>query len=143
MDGKSKSDQSVKLVRYHWQLDVYRKAVEAATDIFEASKAFPSEERFSLTDQVRRSSRSVSAQVAEAWRRRKYEAVFVNKLNESEGEAAETQGWLEYAVKCGYLGRNQARDLHKIYDQIIGKLVNMGNNPEPWILKKTRATANP
>jgi len=128
----------MKLVRYHWQLDVYRQAVEAAMQIFELTKSFPSEERFSLTDQVRRSSRSVSAQIAEAWRRRKYEAVFVNKLNESEGEGAETQGWLEYAVKCGYLNRNSGRDLHKQYDHIIGKLVNMGNDPKPWILNKSR-----
>jgi len=87
----------MKMVKYHWQLDVYRLAVDAAMEIFDYTKSFPKDERYSLTDQIRRSSRSVSAQIAEAWRRRKYEAVFVNKLNESEGEAAETQGWLEYA----------------------------------------------
>ena len=89
----------------------------------------------SLTDQIRRSSRSVSSAIAEGWRRRKYEKVFVNKLNESESEAAETQVWLVYAVKCGYIDRDVGKNLHKTYDNIIGKLVTMGNNPDPWLLK--------
>jgi four helix bundle protein len=131
----------MKLVKYHWELDVYKLAVEAAMGIFELTKAFPVEERYSLTDQIRRSSRSVSAQIAEAWRRRKYEAVFVNKLNESEGEAAETQGWLEYAVKCGYMNRNQGKDLHKSYDSILGKLVTMGNRPDAWTMSKSRTSS--
>jgi four helix bundle protein len=130
----------MKLIKFHWQLDVYKLAVEAAMEIFELSKKFPPEERYSLTDQVRRSSRSVSVQVAEAWRRRKYEAVFVNKLNESEGEAAETQGWLEYAVKCGYLDRGAGRKLHRAYDHVMGKLVIMGNRPEIWVLQKKRSS---
>ena len=127
----------MKLIKYHWQLDVYKLAVDAAMEIFECTKSFPKEERYSLTDQIRRSSRSVSVQVAEAWRRRKYEPVFVNKLNESEGEAAETQGWLEYAVKCGYLNRNKGRQIHRTYDRILGKLVTMGNNPKRWVLAKS------
>ena len=128
-----------KRIQYHWDLDVYQMSVEAAMQIFEISKGFPKEEIYSLTDQIRRSSRSVSAILAEGWRRRKYEKAFVNKLNESEGEAAETQVWLEFAVKCKYLDRKIGKELHKLYDKIIGKLVNMGNNPEPWILK-TKAT---
>ena len=120
----------MKLIKYHWQLDAYKLAVDAAMEIFHASKNFPKEETYSLTDQIRRSSRSVSAQIAEAWRRRKYEQVFVNKLNESEGEAAETQGWLEYAVKCGYLNASEGRKLHRIYDQVLGKLVTIGNSPK-------------
>jgi four helix bundle protein len=128
----------MKLIKYHWQLDVYKLAVDAAMEIFELTKRFPREEMYSLTDQIRRSSRSVSAQVAEGWRRRKYEAVFVNKLNESEGEAAETQGWIEHAVKCAYLNESEGRKLHRKYDQVMGKLVNMGNSPERWILNKTR-----
>ncbi len=127
----------MKMIRYHWQLDVYKLAVEAARELFELSKAFPREERYALTDQIRRSSRSVSAQIAEAWRRRKYEAVFVNKLNESEGEAAETRGWLEYTVKCGYVERGIGRDIHRKYDRILGKLVTMGNHPKRWILART------
>ena len=127
----------MRMVKYHWQLDVYKLAVDSAMQIFEFTKSFPKEERYSLTDQIRRSSRSVSVQIAEGWRRRKYEAVFVNKLNESEGEAAETQGWLEYAVKCGCLNRNVGRQIHRTHDRILGKLVTMGNNPKRWILSKS------
>ena len=112
-------------------------SVEAAMEIFALTKAFPREEMYSLTDQIRRSSRSVSGQIAEGWRRRKYEAAFINKLNEAEGEAAETQSWLEYSVKCGYMTRVQGKSIHKVYDQIIGKLVTMGNRPETFILGKT------
>lgn len=127
----------MKMIKYHWELDVYKLAVDSAMEIFELTKTFPPEERYSLTDQIRRASRSVSVQIAEGWRRRKYEAVFVNKLNESEGEAAETQGWLEYAVKCGYLNRNTGRQIHRAYDRVLGKLVTMGNHPKRWILSKT------
>ena len=126
-------------IRYHWELDVYKLSVEAAMEIFEASKEFPAEERYSLTDQIRRSSRSVSGQIAEAWQRRKYEAVFVNKLNESEGEGAETQTWLEYAVRCSYITAKRGRELHKSYNHILGKLVTMGNNPKPWVLPRRTA----
>src|SRR5436190_9940061 len=119
----------MKLIKYHWELEVYKMSVETAMQIFELSKKFPKD---SLTDQIRRSSRSVSGQIAEGWRRRKYENVFVNKLNESEGEAAETQSWLEYSVRCGYMTAKDGRELHRTYDQIIGKLVKMGNNPTPW-----------
>ena len=125
------------MIQYHWELDVYQLSVTVATRIFELTKSFPKEEMYSLTDQIRRSSRSVSGQIAEAWRRRKYEAAFVNKLNESEGEAAETQVWLEYSMKCGYIERITCEELHAIYDQIIGKLVTMGNNPKRWVLRKS------
>src|SRR6185295_5567834 len=124
----------MKLIKNHWQLDVYKLAMEMSRQVFQLSKSFPKEETYSLTDQIRRSSRSVSAQIAEAWRRRKYEAVFVNKLNEAEGEGAETQTWLEYAVRCDYLPAATGRELHKLYDRILGKLVNMGNNPKQWVL---------
>lgn len=121
-------------IQYHWDLDVYRMSVESAMEIFKRSRAFPREEMYSLTDQIRRSSRAVSSAIAEAWRRRKYEKAFVNKLNESESEAAETQVWLEYAVKCHYMTGEVGEELHKSYDHIIGKLVNMGNKPEVWCL---------
>lgn len=125
-------------ISHHWQLDVYKLSVEAAMRIFQISKKFPREEMYSPTDQVRRSSRSVSGQIGEGWRRRKYEAVLVNKLNEAEGEAGETQVWIEYAVKCEYLSAKVGRELHRTYDRIIGKLVTMGNNPEPWLLQKRK-----
>lgn len=105
-------------------------------ELFRLLKGFPAEERYSLTDQMRRGSRSVSAQVAEAWRRRKYEGVFVNKLNEAEGEAAETQVWIEYAVKCGYAPRDLGRRLHRQYEKLLNQLANMGNHPEKWVLRR-------
>src|SRR5438034_10193470 len=123
-------------IQHHWKLDVFKLAREGAKRFFELSKRFPKEETYSLTDQGRRSSRSVAAQIAEAWRRRKYEAIFVNKLNEAEGEAAETQVWIMHALDCGYLTLSEARALHTIYNRLIGKLVTMGNNPSPWLLQK-------
>jgi len=122
-------------IQYHWHLDVYKLSVEASMEIFELTKLFPNEEKYSLTDQIRRSSRSVSGQIAEGWRRRKYKAAFINKLNEAEGEAAETQVWLEYSVKCNYIRREVGESLHLKYDNIIAKLVNMGNNSDKWVLK--------
>ena len=110
-------------------------SVDAAMEIFQLSKSFPTEEMYSLTDQIRRSSRSVSGQIAEGWRKRKYEAAFISKLTDSEGESAETQVWLEYLVKCGYVERATGKRLHITYGNILGKLVKMANNPGPWLLK--------
>ena len=126
------------MVQNHWDLDVYQMSVETAMRIFELTRSFPKHEMYALTDQIRRSSRSVSAQIAEGWRRRKYEAAFINKLNEAEAEAAETQVWLEYSVKCGYLEDDVGQELYTTCRHIIGKLVNMGNNPRPWLLQKSR-----
>src|SRR5262249_15484375 len=95
-------------IRTHCDLQVYRTAFDAAMTIFEMTKAFPKEETYSLTDQIRRSSRSVCANLAEAWRKRRYRAAFVAKLVDAEAEAAETQVWLEFAVKCEYANRDQA-----------------------------------
>ncbi len=105
--------------------------------VFELSKRWPPEEKFSLTDQIRRSSRSVAANIAEAWRKRKYELSFVNKLNDAEGEAAETQDWVMFAVRCGYLTREEGKNLHQQCDQVLGKLTKMGNRPGPWLLQRT------
>ena len=98
-------------IRTHRDLMVFQRAFDAATTIFRLSKLFPSEERYSLTDHVRRSSRSVTANIAEAWRKRRYEAAFVAKLSDVEAEAAETQVWIEHAVKCGYVAREDAAPL--------------------------------
>ncbi len=103
--------------------------------ILELSKRFPKEETYSLTDQIRRSSRSVCANLAEAWRKRRYEAHFISKLSDSETEAAETQVWLEFAVKCDYVDREKAAELYKTYDEVIGTIVGMINHSESWILK--------
>jgi four helix bundle protein len=123
-----------KRIRTHCDLDVYRKAFDAAMRIFEFTKSFPGEEKYSLTDQVRRASRSVCSNLAEAWRKRRYEAAFVSKLSDSESEAAETQVWLEFAVKCGYLNRAEARELYRTYDEILGTLVGMISHSKTWIL---------
>jgi four helix bundle protein len=90
-------------IRTHKELEVWQRAMDLAMEVFAISKSFPSEERYSLTDQIRRSSRSVPANISEAWRKRRYAAAFVSKLNDAEGEAAETQTHLEIARRCGYL----------------------------------------
>ncbi|BAY42379.1 S23 ribosomal protein (plasmid) [Nostoc sp. NIES-2111] len=123
-------------IKNHKDLRVYQTAFDAAMKIFEVSKKFPVEERYSLTDQIRRSSRSICANLAEAWRKRRYEGAFVAKLNDCEAEAAETQTWIEFAVKCNYLDVNTGRELYGIYNQVLGSLVSMINNPSPWLMNK-------
>lgn len=121
-------------IRAHYELEVYRNAFGAAMDVFEASKAFPKEETYSLTDQLRRSSRSVCANLAEGWRKRRYKASFISKLTDAEAEAAETQVWLEFAVKCGHLDRERAKGLFETYDRVLSTLVGMINHPETWVI---------
>jgi len=125
-------------IRSHNELEVYQLGFEAAMKIFELSKGFPVEERYSLTDQIRRASRSVCANIAEGWRKRRYEAAFISKLTNVEGEAAETQTWLAFAVSCEYMDKETARELYRTYDHILGKLVNMVNHPDPWIIKRVK-----
>jgi len=122
-------------IRKHTELEVYQKAFDVAMQIFQASKSFPKEETYSLTDQIRRSSRSVCANLAEAWRKRRYEAAFIAKLSDSESEAAETQVWIEFAVKCGYLDRTFAKSLYQLQEQIIRMLVAMISKPAKWIIE--------
>ncbi len=90
-------------IRIHKELKVYKLSFEAGMEVFEFSKKFPSEERFSLTDQVRRSSRADSGIIAEAWRKRRYPKSFAAKLNDAEAEVSETQVWLDYALACNYI----------------------------------------
>ena len=125
-----------KPARSHRDLEVYQLAFDAAMKVFEISRRFPHEEVYSLTDQIRRSSRSVCTNLAEGWRKRRYEAAFVAKLSDSEAEAAETQTWIEFAVKCEYLDKKTGRELYRSYNSVIGKLVMMLNNPNPWLLTK-------
>lgn len=101
-------------------------------EIFRVTKAFPREEMYSLTDQIRRSSRSVSGNIAEAFRKRKYPKSFVSKLTDSEGEAAETQVWLDYALECNYINAEIHAKLFDKYDHIISMLVNMSTKPDNW-----------
>jgi len=123
-----------KRVRTHRDLEVYAQAFDAGMAIYRESKKFPKDETYSLTDQIRRSSRSVCANLAEAWRKRRYPASFVGKLSDAEAEAAETQVWLEFAVKCGHMPRDLAADLYRRYDRIIATIVGMINHPETWVL---------
>ena len=123
------------VIRRHTELEVYKRAFAAAMRIFEVTKTFPKEERYSLVDQVRRSSRSVCANLAEAWRKRRYEAAFVSKLSDSEAEAAETQVWLQFSVECRYVNRDAAAELYSEYDEIISMLVGMIRKPSNWTLK--------
>ena len=106
-------------------LVVYSKAFSAAMEIFQISKSFPREELYSLTDQMRRSSRSVCANLSEAWRKRRYKAVFINKLSDSGQEAAETQTWLEFSLACGYLDKQIYEKLFKEYEEIFAMLHTM------------------
>jgi four helix bundle protein len=123
-------------IQQHTELEVYNKAFDAAMLIFQESKSFPKEETYSLTDQIRRSSRSVCANLAEAWRKRRYKAAFISKLSDSESEAAETQVWIEFAMKCGYLERGQSVPLYKSYDEILRMLVAMINKPQSWVITR-------
>ena len=120
------------IIKFHQDLKVFQKSVEFSMMIFELTKSFPKEELYSLTDQIRRSSRSVSANISEAWGKRKYEKSFVAKLTDSEGEARETQTWLLYAWKCKYINEEQFIILNKQYNQIIGMLVNMMSQSQSW-----------
>ncbi len=131
---ESKRPVRKKLVRKHTDLEVYQRSFTAAMHLFQLTQKFPAEERFSLSDQVRRSSRSVSANLAEGWRKRRYPAAFAAKLSDCEGEAAETQTWIQFAVECGYLKTAEARPLYKEYDEIIAMLVAMNQNVESWKL---------
>jgi four helix bundle protein len=121
-------------IRYHTELSVYQMAFDAAREIFEVTKSFPKEEGYSLTDQIRRSSRSVCANLAEAWRKRRYQAAFTNSINHVEAEAAETQVWLSFSKECGYLSEEKTTRLTRTYDHILGICVKMINNPDQWVI---------
>ena len=124
----------MKLIKSHRELDVYQLAFETAMKIFEVTKRFPKEERYSLTDQIRRSSRSICANIAEAWRKRIYPAAFVAKISDAEAEAGETQAWLELSLSCNYLEVGLQIELNNAYEKILGQLVNMRNNPKKWTI---------
>jgi four helix bundle protein len=113
-------------------LRVYRLAFESAMQIFEVSTRWPSEEKYSLTDQVRRSSRSVCTNIAEAWRKRRYEAAFISKLSDSDGEAAETEVQLDFALRCGYLLPDKHASLRDQYDHICRQLTKMIGDATAW-----------
>lgn len=116
------------LIRHFRELIVYQKTFEAAMKIYNITKTFPVEERYSLVDQIRRSSRSVCANLAEGWRKRRYEAVFKNKITDSMQEASETQCWLEFSSTCKYIDKDTFTNLDNEYEQIIAMLNSMEMN---------------
>jgi len=120
-------------------LKVCQAGREGARSIFKVSRGFPPEERYSLTDQIRRSSRSVCANIAEAWRKRRYPAAFVSKLSDADAEAAETRSWLDAALDAGYIDQSTFRDLDDRYDHICAQLCLMMDNPEKWCDRERRA----
>lgn len=114
------------------ELRVYQIAFETAMQIFELSKTWPKEERYALTDQIRRSSRSVCANIAEAWRKRRYVPHFISKLSDADSEAAETQAWLDFAHCCDYIAQEEHSRLNANCDTISGGLVRMMTEPDKW-----------
>jgi len=125
-------------IKSYRDLRVYNNAMEAAMRIFELTKAFPTEEKYSLTDQMRRASRSVCANIGEAWRKRVNQATFNARLNDSESLACATQVWIEFARKCGYLKDEISNELDSAYDQILGQLFKMIKESDKWTIKSNQ-----
>lgn len=116
-------------------LDVYQMAYRLSMEIFQISKTWPIEERYSLTDQIRRSSRSVCANLREAWAKRRYEAHFLSKLSDCDGENSETDTWLDYAKDCSYITTDEHSDLTSKCASVGAMLGSMLKNPGPFLLK--------
>jgi four helix bundle protein len=129
--GNFKSD-IMDRIRTHKDLQVYQSAFQVALEIYQISKSFPPEEKYSLTDQIRRSSRSVCSNTAEAFRKKRYPKSFIAKLSDSEGEAAETQVWLDFSLAFNYIDNEKHALLYDKYDHILSQLVIMINSPEKW-----------
>ena len=116
------------------ELRVYQASIDASMKIFEITKTFPKEEVYAMTNQMRRASRSVCANIGEAWRRRRYKAAFIAKLNDSETEATESQVWLELALRSGYITQEFNEEMFMEYESIIAQLVVMINQSEKWVI---------
>ena len=125
-------------IRSARDLEVYKLAFSCAMEIFKVSKGFPAEERYALTDQIRRASRSVCSNLGEAWRKRRYRAVFINKLTDSQQEASETQTWLGFCLACEYMNRVTFLDLDGKYEQILGMLNSMEMKADKFCFIKKR-----
>ena len=123
---------STERVQNYTELKVYQVAFESAMRIYELSKKWPAAEKFSLTDQIRRSSRSICGNIAEAWRKRRYPAHFVSKLSDADTEAAETEVWLDFALRCDYISHSDHIQLRDNYDHICRMLNKMLTTPESW-----------
>lgn len=123
-------------IRSYKELRVYQAAIDAAMRVFEITKRFLPEEKFSMVDQMRRASRSVCSNIDEAWRKRCYPAHFRSKLIDSEGEAEETRVWVELALRCGYISKTEANEIDQTYYGIPGQLFRMIDHPEQWAIRK-------
>ena len=121
-------------IKSHKDLKVYQLAYKTALEIHEITKTFPSEEKYALTDQIRRSSRSVCANLAEAWRKRRYRKNFISKLSDSEVEASETLVWVDMPESFNYIDDITHIDLYDKYEHIIAMLINMSNQPDKWTI---------
>jgi four helix bundle protein len=130
----------MKSIRHFRELNVYQEAMSLVMRITEMTRSFPNEERFALTDQIRRSSRSICANLAEAWRKRRYEAAFVSKLNDAETEAAETQVHLEIAFRHDYIDQQSFEQQDDVCDKIIAQIVKMIDQSDRWIIKPSTRT---
>ena len=122
----------------HRDLKVYQLAYKLAMEIFHETKTFPKDERYSLTDQIRRSSRSVAANIAESFRKRQYQKMFLSKLADADGEATETQVWLDFARDCEYLAPKRQAELQKGYEEVGRMLGKMMSMPEKFITSNQR-----
>ncbi len=121
-----------KTLRHFRDLEVYQMAFDSAMKIFNITKGFPAEEKYSITNQIRRSSRSVCSNIGEAWRKRKYQAYFKNKLTDAMSEASETQTWFDFCLTCKYIDRKVYEELDNIYETIIAKLNAMERKAESF-----------
>jgi four helix bundle protein len=120
------------IIKHFRDLEVYKKAFAAAMKIYEVSKGFPKDETYSLIDQMRRSSRSVCSNLAESWRKRRYKAVFRNKITDAMQEASETQSWLEFSFACKYIDTDLFNRLDNEYEEIIAMLNGMEKNSDKF-----------
>jgi len=137
---RRKGETARQPLRHFRDLDVYQNALGTGLRISELTKRFPVEERYALTDQIRRSSRSVCANIAEAWRKRRYHAAFIAKLSDAEGEAAETQVHLEFAFRHRYVSRDEFLSVDDAYEKICAQLVRMIDDPEKWLIRRRERT---
>jgi len=123
-------------IQTHKDLKVFQVSYKAALDIYQLTKTFPKEEIYSLTDQIRRSSRSVPANIAEAWRKRRYPKSFISKLSDSETEAAETQVWLDFSLDFNYISADVHMELYEMYNHVLSMITIMQKQVDKWTIKK-------
>jgi len=132
-----------KLVRHFRELEVYQNGIDLSMRMFRTSKGFPQEERYSLTDQIRRSSRSVCSNIAEAWRKRRYKAAFISKLSDAETEATETQVWCEIAYLCEYIDKTAFIELDDACDHIVSQIIRMSDVADRWTIRPRKNIDTP